>query len=371
MRVHVVALPHTDPTFDWSTCAYSQKVRRLGGMLTSMGHEVILYAGERSDAIVTEHVQVVTDADRRRWFGDETWRERVFDRWEPSDPAWVEMNAKAIEAIAARAQARDVVGIISGRCQQAITDAFPAMIGWEWGVGYAGVLPGTFRVFESHAWRAHVAGLAREDDFRAFDTVIPNSWEPTEFPALGAGDGGYLLFIGRVIRRKGPHVAAAAARALGMRLVVAGQGVSSVQPGRIRALDGTSIEGDVEYAGILGPEERAQVMGAAVATFVPTQYLEPFGGVAVESQMVGTPALVTPWGGLAENVRHGESGFLCSTLAEFVEAATAAGSLDRSAIRAHALATWSTEVIRHAYDAHLRRLDTLWADGWYQLKEAA
>ena len=103
MRVHVVALPHTDPTFDWSTCAYSQKVRRLGGMLTSMGHEVILYAGERSDAIVTEHVQVVTDADRRRWFGDETWRERVFDRWEPSDPAWVEMNAKAIAAITARA----------------------------------------------------------------------------------------------------------------------------------------------------------------------------------------------------------------------------------------------------------------------------
>lgn len=371
MRVHLVALPHTDPTFDWSTCAYSGKIRRLGGMLTGQGHEVILYGGERSDAVVKELVTIVTDEDRQRWFGDETWRERVFDRWDPGDVAWRDMNAKAIAAIRERASPRDVIGIIAGRCQAEIVAAFPGHIAWEWGVGYSGVLPGTFRVFESHAWRAHVAGREHDDDFRAFDAVIPNAWAPGEFPRLGSGDGGYLLFIGRLIRRKGPDVAAAAARAIGARLVVAGQGVGTVQPGKITCADGTVLEGDVEYAGIVGPEERAQLYENAAATFVPTQYLEPFGGVSVESQLAGTPVIATPWGGLVENVRHGASGYLCSTLAQFVEGAAAAVTLDRAAIRVHALATWTTGIIAPQYDAHLRRLATLWNDGWYHLEEAA
>lgn len=370
MTVHIVALPHADPTFDWSTCAYSQKIRRLGGMLRANGHRAILYAGPRSDGEYDELVTVVTEQDRMRWFGEETWRERVFDRWDPTDPAWVEMNARAIAAIRERIEPRDVVGIIAGRCQAAIADAFADHLVCEWGVGYSGILDRSHRVFESHSWRVHVAGLRHDDDFRAFDAVIPNAWEPAEFPDLGAGDGGYLLFVGRLIARKGPHVAAETARRLGMRLVVAGQGVASVAPGRIVTTDGTVLEGDVEYAGILGPEARTELMMDATATLVPTQYCEPFGGVAVESMLVGTPAIATAWGAFPETIRGGETGFLCSTLADFTTAARAAGTLDRASIRAYALAHFSTDVVGPQYGAYLERLATLWRDGWYEARAA-
>lgn len=365
MRVHLVALPHTDLAADWSTCAYTGKLRRLPGMLAAGGHEAITYGGPRSEA-PCEHVPIVADADRRRWFGDETWRDRVFDCWDAGDVCWREMNAAAIAAIRERIGPRDLVGLIAGTCQAAVADAFPAHIAWEWGVGYAGVLARSYRVFESHAWRAHVAGLRSDDDFRAFDDVIPNSWEPDEFPRLGTGSGAYALFVGRLIRRKGPHVAAAAAAAAGMRLVVAGQGVARVEPGRIVTADGTELAGDVEYAGVVGPDERARLMEDAAVLLAPTQYCEPFGGVAVESQLAGTPVVATPWGGFLETVAPGVSGHHAATLAEFTAALRATPALNRAAIRRRAVATWTTPAVAPRYAANLARLDTLWRGGWYE-----
>lgn len=368
MTLHIVGLPHTETTRDWSSCAYTQKLVRLGGMLRSTGHRAILYAGHRNDGDYEEHVPIVTTEDRARWFVDETWRTRVFDRWDPADRCWTEMNDQAIAAIRRRIQPGDIIGIIAGQCQAQIAQAFPDHLALEWGVGYSGVLDQSFRVFESRAWAAHVAGRRFDDDFRAFDTVIPNSWDPAEFPELGTGQGGYLLFVGRLIWRKGPHVAAETARRLGMRLLVAGQGVGQTEPGRITCADGTVLEGDVEYVGVVGLAERAKLMGDAIATLSPTQYLEPFGGVAVESMLAGTPAIATAWGAFPETITHGETGYLCSTLAEFVLAARSAHTLERPAIRERALARFSTDVVRHQYAAYLDRLATLQGEGWYALE---
>lgn len=365
MTVHLLGLPHTETTRAFEWCAYTAKTRKLATMLTRAGVDVVLYAGEANEADVAELVPIVSRAEQAQWFGRYDWRRDVFNEFDSELPWWRAMNERAAAAIRERAKPGDVIGVTMGASQRAVADRLadlPLLV-VEVGVGYSGVFA-PFRVFESWAWRHYLAAREPRDDVRFYDETIPNFFEPYAFPA-GAGDGGYFLFMGRLIGRKGPHIAAQACQRLGARLVVAGQGAAKVEPGRITCADGTVLEGDVEYAGVVGPEERARLMGGAIAIFVPTMYLEPFGGVSVEAQMTGTPAIVTAWGGLLENVIEGRTGFRCRTLAEFVAAAIAASSLDRRGIRDHAVATWSTEVLVASYVGYLDRLATLWRDGWY------
>jgi len=97
---------------------------------------------------------------------------------------------------------------------------------------------------------------------------------------------------------------------------------------------------------------------------VPTIYVEPFGSVAAEAQLCGTPVLSTDWGAMTETVQHGKTGFRCRMLAEFVAAARKVDRLDPAYIRRRALGLWSLDSVAKQYDYYFRRLSTLWGDGW-------
>ena len=103
---------------------------------------------------------------------------------------------------------------------------------------------------------------------------------------------------------------------------------------------------------------------------MPTYYVGPFEGVAVEAMMCGTPVITTDWGVFAETVIQGKTGFRCRTLQEFVDAAEHVGELDAQAIRRHAVNNYSLEAIAPKYQAYFERLDALWRDGWYELKQS-
>lgn len=68
--LHIVSLPHTQTTAEYTHCAYTQKVRKFCNMMSDLGHEVILYASEENEARVSELVTVITKDEQRRIFGD-------------------------------------------------------------------------------------------------------------------------------------------------------------------------------------------------------------------------------------------------------------------------------------------------------------
>ena len=41
-RLHVVSLPHTQTTLEFSSCAYTEKVRKFCRMMVEQGNEVLL-----------------------------------------------------------------------------------------------------------------------------------------------------------------------------------------------------------------------------------------------------------------------------------------------------------------------------------------
>jgi glycosyltransferase involved in cell wall biosynthesis len=368
VRLHLLGLPHTETTKAYSWCAYTEKTRKLANMLTSLGHEVYLYGGEVSEADAI-NVSVVDRAWQAQYFGHYDWARDSFNDFDPTTPHWLDYNARCIDAIRTRMSPGDYLGLTMGSSQAPVKAVLPELVPVEVGIGYSGILPDTYRVFESHAWRHHLAGFYHNDNARFFDTVIPNSFEVDDFP-LGVGDGGYYLFIGRLINRKGPGIAVETTKRIGAPLYLAGQGVVEREDAffrgasRYKGIDVELSGTNIAHIGVVGPKRRAELMGAATAVFVPTTYLEPFGGVAVEAMLCGTPVITTDWGAFTETVRQGVTGFRCNTLAEFVDAAKSVGVLNREDIRTHAL-RYSTDVVRHEYDAYFRRLDTLKGKGWY------
>lgn len=354
MRVHLPSLPHTETTPEFVWCAYTAKVLKFAGMLTDAGHHVILYAGTNNTARCAEHVEVVTVDERRRWFGGYDWDVDVFDGFQPGAPWWETMNDRTVTAIAERTEPGDLLGVIAGRCQQPIAKRVP-MPTVEWGIGYAGVFA-DYRVFESYAWQHHLAAREASDDLRWYDTVIPNSFDPADFTPRAGTDGDYLLFLGRHTPRKGLAVVEAVAAAVDLPVLTAGQGVDRV-PG-------------CEHVGVVRGARKAELLAGARALLAPTTYLEPFGGVAVEAMLSGTPAITTDYGAFTETVRDGTSGFRCRTLAEFLDAVDQTAGLDRAGVADWAQ-QFTTTQIGPRYDRYLRSIADLYAGhGWDHVRAA-
>ena len=361
--LHVIGLPHTSLTDEFSWCAYTGKVRRFPVMMSAQGYKTVTYhagEGERRDSWRDgEYVQLFSEEARAERFPPgriPAFTREMFD----------EFNRAATSAIRERIQPGDVVCLVGGLAQESIARAFAAtnrVI--EFAVGYEGVMNETFRCFESYAWMHTVYGHqhgAGSADGRCYDAVIPNYYDTGEFPLRPDRPGEYLLYMARLEARKGIHAAVAVAEALNVPLLVAGSGTPP--PSK-----------QVTYLGVVGPSERARLLCGARALIQPTTYVEPFGGVVAEALLCGTPVLTTDWGAFTETVRPGVDGFRCRTLRQFVDGWGRIGQMTYSEAaerRAFAQARWSLATVGARYRTWLASISDLdsprglaTGPGWY------
>jgi glycosyltransferase involved in cell wall biosynthesis len=359
MRLHVISLPHTEVMQAYNQCAYTAKVRKFSTMMTDLGHEVMLYSSGRNEARCTEHVRVFSRATQAKQFQDEAWwhqKNWPAVNWDANVPYWSKFNHKVNELLLQRILPGDFVCLITGYPHMELVAKLPDFVSVvEFGIGYEGILSNTFHVFESNAWMHALMGKQGPSsvDGRFYDTVIPNYFDPGEFPAK-TQTGDYFLFMSRMIPRKGYEIAIETTKRIGAKLIVAGT-------------QGDTPQYDhVEYAGYVGPEVRGELMSNAIALFCPTLYLEPFGGVVCESLMCGTPVLTTDFGAFTETVRQGVDGFRCHTVGEFEQAALAlTHTRNWSDIRISAQARWSMDVVAHQYETYFERLTGLRTRGGF------
>lgn len=343
MRFHVVSLPHSQTTKEYDTCAFTAKVRKFCDMMSSLGHQVVLYAGDENEAEVSTLVTCITREEQQDL--GVPGPERVFDAsFDARDPQWTLFMYRAQASLSMLKEPGEFLCMMGGTNHQPLAAANPDLIPVEFGIGYPGSWA-PFRVFESYAWM-HASYGAQQGlqaaDGNFYDAVIPSYFEPEAFP-LGTGKGDYLLYIGRLTARKGLEVARATSERTGLRLVVAGAGDATVPAG-------------AEYVGHANPQQRAKLYMEARATMVPTLYVEPFGSVACESMLCGTPVLTTDWGAFTETVEQGVTGYRCRDLGEFAWAARNAKGLRRKSIRKQALDRWAMSNVRYQYDEYFKRL---------------
>ena len=369
IRLHMLGLPHTQTVVEEMTvCAFTMKLVKFCEMMQPPHYDVFLYSGEANEAPVTEHIPVFTDEQQRRWYGDHDPNLLpTVAVWDNTKPMWVEMNHRCIAEISQRIQPGDLILPLAGLAQKPVTDAFPGNRVAEWAAGYDGIYA-SHVCFESYAWMSYLYGRYFSTDSggqgRFYDTVIPNFFRPSDFEVAYPKED-FLLFVGRFTQMKGPHIAAEIAKASGRHLVIAGSGVRHASEGVVVAEEGFKLEGDIEYVGVADVATRNELMAKAHAIIVPTLYIEPFGAVAVEAQLCGTPAITTDWGAFPETVEAGVGGFRFRTLLEGVRAVDACAALNPSAIKQNALARWSLEAIAPMYDRWLHHITDLDHEGWY------
>lgn len=353
---HVVALPHTNVTRQFQSCAFTQKVRRFCQMMKARGHRVYLYAGMECDVETDGHVALVTDAEREEMVGG-----RHYTQADWNHPLWSTFNSRVIRALKDHPiQPHDFICLIGGVAQKPIADAFPAHISVEFGIGYAGTFA-KFRVFESYAWMhtiygAETGGNAGAADGRYFDAVIPNQIDDDLYVAAPPRPhNDYALFVGRLIDRKGYRLAQEVCEAANMRLVLAGPGEPN--------------EGWGEFLGEVGPVRRTVLMQHATCLIAPTQYIEPFGTVHIEAMAAGCPVIASDWGVFTETIENGQNGWRCRSFAEYVRAVNMARRADiewRGEIAAATRRRYSMSTVSYEYEEYFNRLSTLRGDGFYQ-----
>lgn len=352
--LHVVGLPHTQTTRAYDQCAYTAKVRKFCGMMRSQGYRVVLYAGEENEARVDKHVVCITKEEQSRFFPLEQVQQVS---WDPDSEGWKTYTRRVILQLEKYKEDRDIICLMSGWSFRDLIEAFPfpKHLVAEVGVGYSGIAT-HFRVFESYAWMQSVYAekqTAMSANGSFYDAVIPNYYNPAEFEA-GRGQGDYFAFMSRMTQRKGFEIAIQACEQAGAKLKVAGV-----------AGDSWPQHDHVEYVGLLDPAGRSKFLGNAIATFMPTLYLEPFGGVAAESMLCGTPVISTDWGAFPELITQGIDGYRCRMMREFIRAMSDAPGLNRTVIRSRAMARFSTDVVGKQYARYFRQLETLWGNGFY------
>lgn len=361
MRFHLLGLAHTRTTKDYLSCAFTQKIYKLSRMLTDKGHEVIHYGAEGAD-VPCEKVITVPEEVFQRCYGDYNWHREHF-KYSDNDEAMQAHTANCIREINARKRPDDFILSTFGNGQKPIFDGIDLRLKVESGIGYSGTFA-PFRVFESQTWMHYIWGRygTPNDDGIWYDVVIPNSFDPDDFP-LGKHEGDYYLYMGRVIPRKGIHIAAQTCEKLGMKLIVAGQG----------RLEDAGLQNYkcIEFIGSVQDQKvKAELMGNAKALFTPTIYIEPFGGVAVEAMMCGTPVISSHYGCFTETVQHGLSGYRCQDFSDYQWATKAVKDLDYAKIREYAVSKYSNERCAMMYDEYFKRLHTIvTGNGWYEERE--
>ncbi len=164
--------------------------------------------------------------------------------------------------------------------------------------------------------------------------AIYNSINVSSYPYSEEKDD-YLLFVGRMSKDKGPHLAIEVARRLGKKLIMAAKvGLEDVD--HYNNVVKPMIDGkQVVYIGEADAQTKKQLYAKASCLIFPIIWNEPFGLVLVEAMACGTPVVSFKYGAAPEIIEHGKTGYLVDESDEMIKAVLEIDKIDPSECRRH------------------------------------
>ena len=318
MRVAVLAsIAHSVPPRSYGP--WEQVASTLAEGLVARGHEVTLFATADSTTAARLHAEAPAGYEE-----DDSVDAKVYEAlhisaaFERADDFDVMSNQfDFLPLVFSRLVRTPVVTTIHGFSSERIVPVY--------------------RAYDDVAHYVSISDSDRHPDLH-YAATIHHGISLASFTA-GDGDGGYLLFLGRIHPDKGTAVAIDVARRAGLPLVIAGV-VHDDDYFRAEVLphvDGAAVS----YVGPVGPADRDRLLGGAAALLHLIDFDEPFGLSVVESLAAGTPVVAYGRGSMPELIRDGVTGFLVGSVDAAVDAVGRLGSIDRATCRSDAAQRFS------------------------------
>jgi glycosyltransferase involved in cell wall biosynthesis len=210
-------------------------------------------------------------------------------------------------------------------------------------------------VYRAYDDIAHYVSISDSDRHPSltYAATIHHGIELDRFTA-GPGDGGYLLFLGRIHPDKGTAAAIDVARRCGWPLVIAGvvQDQDYFDLEVAPRIDGSAVT----FVGPVGPVDRDRLLGGAAALLHLIEFDEPFGLSVVESLAAGTPVIAIGRGSMPELLTDGVTGFLVDGVDAAVAAVARIGEIDRGACRLDAETRFTSDRMVADYERLFARV---------------
>ena len=381
MRFHCLALPHTITSHKYSACAFTQKVLKFCSMMHARGHTVFHYGHQKSEVECTENIGVMNDAILEETYGNYDWHTNQF-KHDSADMAHVHFNREASKEISKRKQRGDFLLLFWGMGHLSCANDHPDLFIVEPGIGSYNQPCARFSIYESYSVMSYILG--KYNMFPRFmDAVVPNYFDERDFIDTTTNSNlnifiersksdkikdilacnNYVLMIARLITTKGISLAIDVCKMASVKLVIVGQGsIKDFTSEETRPEDPLGVT----HLGYVEPNERAILIARSRCLICPTLYNEPFGGVNVEAQISGIPVISTDWGGFAETIVHGVTGYRCRTMDHFIWALNNVQYLDKTRIRNWAINNYGFNKIAEMYEEFFGMVSTVSRGGFYE-----
>ncbi|MFW6226057.1 MAG: glycosyltransferase [bacterium] len=354
-NLHILGLFHTIPNHDYSTCAFTTKVRNFSKMMNLYGFNTIEYANEGSLSDAKEKVVILKKEEFKKI--TKKPNSLAFQVAEINSKLHLIFQNKLIKEIINRAEDGDIICHPFAHTHKILIDILPNCYHVETGIGYPDGDFGAFRIFESYAWMHYHQGKENRNG-HFYEWVVPNYFDTSKYePSYKKGD--YLIYFGRIIENKGLEIVKKIAENINIEVRLYGDGDKEKYYGKNMHF----------YDAIRGNEkDKSNVLKKAKAILMPTLYTEPFGGSGIEATLCGTPIISTDYGAFTETVLHGINGYRCHTLGDFLNAVEEVDSLDRKVVSDIAMERYSMETIGAKYNSIFRQISDLSREGWNNKK---
>ena len=185
-----------------------------------------------------------------------------------------------------------------------------------------------------------------------FVDVVHNGIDMSQFPPPGKKRDDYLVWLGRFVPEKGPHLAIEVAKRAQVPLVLAGT-IDRYLKASVayfhEQIEPHIDNKQIKYIGPVNMKRKVSLLRRAHAFLNPIEWEEPFGMVMVEAMALGCPVITFAQGAAPEIVENGKTGFLVQNLDEMIESLERIDEIDREEIRLYVERNFSAQVMAEKY----------------------